>query len=357
MNSSQLGSRPARTLYPFPAGWFALGFSSELRPGQLQTRRFMGQELVLFRTASGQAVAGAAFCPHLGAHLGRGGAVLGETLRCPFHHFQFGPDGRCIFTPYGKAAPPTRLRVWPLRERHGLLLVYHDHEGREPEWEIPAYDTAGWSKLYHRVLRARTHPQETTENGVDLGHFTAVHGYEGVELNGFYTQGPYMRSQYVFHRRADFLGRGTRKLRVEFTAHIHGLGYSVVEAYVPAFDLHTRQFILATPTDGEFIELRLALSLRQIERSAAIHRLLGPIPASLITRLIAWSTFRGFVSDVRQDFRIWEHKQYLQPPGLADGDGPIGHYRKWARQFYPDAATSQAEQSSRMRACSGTVVR
>lgn len=41
-----------------------------------------------------------------------------------------------------------------------------------------------------------------------------------------------------------------------------------------------------------------------------------------------------FVTDVGQDVPLWEHKRYLDAPALAVGDGPIGLYRRWARQFY-----------------------
>jgi len=42
----------------------------------------------------------------------------------------------------------------------------------------------------------------------------------------------------------------------------------------------------------------------------------------------------GFVADAAKDFPIWEHKRFTQPPALARGDGPIGKYRQWAKQFY-----------------------
>jgi hypothetical protein len=45
---------------------------------------------------------------------------------------------------------------------------------------------------------------------------------------------------------------------------------------------------------------------------------------------------RQFKVDVGQDLHIWENKQYVIPPSLAEGDGPVGAYRKWSRQFYPD---------------------
>jgi hypothetical protein len=38
------------------------------------------------------------------------------------------------------------------------------------------------------------------------------------------------------------------------------------------------------------------------------------------------------LTDVRQDFDIWNHKTYLEWPALADG--PVGLYRRWARQFH-----------------------
>jgi hypothetical protein len=37
---------------------------------------------------------------------------------------------------------------------------------------------------------------------------------------------------------------------------------------------------------------------------------------------------------LEQDIPIWEHKVYFDRPVLCDGDGPIGLFRKWSRQFY-----------------------
>ena len=34
-----------------------------------------------------------AFCPHMGAHLGMGGVVVGNSLRCPFHGWSFNASG------------------------------------------------------------------------------------------------------------------------------------------------------------------------------------------------------------------------------------------------------------------------
>ena len=44
---------------------------------------------------------------------------------------------------------------------------------------------------------------------------------------------------------------------------------------------------------------------------------------------------QGTLLAFEQDIPIWEHKMYRPVPLLCDGDGPIGRFRVWARQFYP----------------------
>ena len=53
-------------------------------------------ELIARHDASGAVRIFDAFCPHQGAHLGFGGAIDRDCLRCPFHGFYFDAEGRCI---------------------------------------------------------------------------------------------------------------------------------------------------------------------------------------------------------------------------------------------------------------------
>src|SRR5437870_2386164 len=92
---------------PFPNSWYCVAFSDELPPGKIVTRTLAGHELVIFRTKSGQPCVMDAFCPHLGAHLGLGGTVVSEEIRCLFHHFRFDTSGTCVATGYGTKPPPT----------------------------------------------------------------------------------------------------------------------------------------------------------------------------------------------------------------------------------------------------------
>lgn len=329
--TSDLNELPLLPSYPL--GWYAVGFSHELLPGEVRPLTFMGQESVLYRTDGGQAVLVGAYCPHLGAHLGYGGSVEGESIRCPFHGFRFDPKGECVSIPYGTRIPPkAKAQVRPVQEKHGIILAFYHPDTAVPDWDIPQLPAAEWSPFLTKEWTMRGHPQETTENSVDVGHFTEIHGYDGVEsLAELTTSGPYLNIKYAMTRPDGMFGR---PVRAEFEIHAFGLGYSLVEVEVPQYGVRARLFVLATPVAGDQITLRVALNLYEETQRQKISPLLALLPRALINRIIARSTFNGLVHDVQQDFQIWQHKRYLQPPILAEGDGPVGTYRLWAKQFY-----------------------
>jgi nitrite reductase/ring-hydroxylating ferredoxin subunit len=314
----------------FPGGWYAVAFSQDLAVGALQSLTFMGREYVLFRGASREVAMLGAHCPHMGAHLGVGGRVVGDAVRCPMHGFSFARDGVCIATGYGTKPPPTcKAGTVPLLEHGGVVLAYHDAHGAAPAWQPPPPSFAGFTRLRTHVLRnIATHPQETTENSVDLGHFAAVHRYREVEmLEPVRTDGAYLTTRYRMQRRP-FLP-GTRPIAAEFTVHVHGLGYSLVEVVVPSHGLESRHYVLPTPTDGEHIDLRIASCVR------ATARPLRWLPLRALEWLVGRMVQRHYLADVSQDLAIWENKAYVHPPRLAEGDGPVGRYRAWTKQFYP----------------------
>ena len=82
-----------------PNGWFAVAFSRDLQVGEVKRIRYFERELVLFRTREGHPKVLDAYCSHLGAHLAEGGRVIGETIRCPFHAWQYDGSGQCVSIP------------------------------------------------------------------------------------------------------------------------------------------------------------------------------------------------------------------------------------------------------------------
>lgn len=306
-----------------PVGWYTVATSRELKPGKILPLKYFGEELVLYRTQSGAAHLVDAYCPHMGAHLAKG-KIEGEHLRCPFHGFEFGADGRCVRA-YGKSVPrKAKLGTWPIREHNGYIFAWYHPARLEPEWEIPVLPgpKEGWTAFRTRAIRVATHPQETSENSVDVGHFKLLHGfgdawYEGeLDVEGHLLKGAY-GIQYLLPGKVPFIAK--------FNVEVHGLGYSLVRVHVERFAADINLLVLSSPIDQENIILRTAASMRRW----------GPFPVSLLVRELA---SMGLNKEVGQDAPIWETKRYLDKPVLAEGDGPIAEYRRYCKQFYPDQA-------------------
>jgi nitrite reductase/ring-hydroxylating ferredoxin subunit len=316
-----------------PWGWFAVGFSHEVPRRGVLTRRLAGEELVVWRGADGSLGSTSSTCPHLGAHLG-GGRVDGDAIRCPFHGFAFDGGGRCIATG-GGSAPPAGLTVrsWPIRERNGVLLVWHHPHRSPPSFEVPELDSVPMTRLSRTTtacLEFDGHPVATSENSVDLSHLAEVHHYTDVAMvHPFHADATAASASYAMTRPIGIPGDGRvpalrrATTRVQFDVRLFGLGVSVVEASIPRIGARTRQQVLATPVAPGRIELRLTMQV--------FHA--GDRLRSVAERIAARVATRGFVHDVLQDVPIWASQRYVSRPALAHGDGPIVPYRRWARQF------------------------
>ena len=334
------GSLAPRFPFPLdPIGWFCLGLGSALAPGAHQSRVFMGREVVLFRTTDGTPALIDAYCPHMGAHMGKGGAVCGQTLRCPFHHFTFTTDGACQSTPYGHEAPrAAKARTWPVCEVNGLLFAWHHPDGAAPHFALPTLPTADFVGPYTHAWTLRTHPQEITENSVDVGHFGVVHRYFDVSENKpMVVDGPRLFVAYGFGRAIEAAGLRLGAIRTEFTGEVHGLGYSTVDSHVKQAGIRSLHLVLPTPTAPGQTELRIVLWVRPDDDLPGWARALYLLPRPLRARVVGAFAFWGYKNDVSQDIEIWENKAYIHPPALAKGDGPVGRFRSWCRQFYATA--------------------
>ena len=305
---------------PYPTGWYLALESSALAPGAVLPLSLFGRELVAFRSAkTGTAVILDAHCPHMGAHVGYGGAVDGEGIRCPFHHWRFDLAGRCDDVPYDRERRPPKvgLRPWPVHETSGVVLIHYSESGAAPRWQmpdLPEWGAAGWLGYESVRWRIRMHVQELTENIPDTAHFAYVHEVPGtpraeVEIR-----------DHVYRQRSYFAETGET-----FTIQeAHGLGLVWLRS------AGRLVFLTAiTPVDAQHCELALLFLARE-ERDA---RELSPENRALI-QLIADTTAR--------DVPIWEHKVYREKPALVPGDGPIAQLRRWARQFYEESHSTAA---------------
>ena len=169
----------------------------------------MGENVIVWCYGNGRSCIAGDFCPHLGLYLGpaAGRRVHGGRLVCPFHGFEYDATGHCVATPFADPPRSARWRVIETLEIASLIFAWWWVEGLAPLWNLPADppDQAGWSNLSLRTLRFPGHPQEATENSIDLGHISYVREYSGVNrIEPMSVDGPYLQS------RSDF--KSTRRI-------------------------------------------------------------------------------------------------------------------------------------------------
>ncbi len=324
----------SKKLFPYPDGWYVLLKSTELGKGKIISKKFAGKDIVAFRTNSGKPAVLDAYCPHMGAHFGFGGSVDGETIKCPFHYFCFDTDGNCTKTGY-ETKPPAKaiVKTYIIREVNGFIIIWHHSKNEKPQWEVPVADNNNWSEVLTADYHLSSHPQETTENSVDVGHFAIVHKYFDVqEIKELNLNGAYLNAKYSFSRNGGIIGN--EKIRAHINIHVYGLGYSFVEVDIPQYNLQTRQYVFPTPVEDGKIILKIGMSVKKVEKPSKVNPFLALLPKSMVNSIILNKAFKGYCHDVSQDFDVWQNKVYIDNPALALGDGPIGKYRQWARQFY-----------------------
>jgi phenylpropionate dioxygenase-like ring-hydroxylating dioxygenase large terminal subunit len=312
---------------PFPTGWFCVLDAADLAVGQVEAVHCFGQDLVLFRGEDGEAHAVEPYCPHLGAHLGVGGVVVGNAIRCPFHHWHFDGSGRCVEIPYAKRIPPAaRVEPWPLVERNGLLFVWYHPDGVAPWWEVPTVPEWGsdeWSDPMVRRFEVKTHPQEMAENTVDAVHFHFVHGTPRTpEMEARIDEHVFRASQGLTFTTP----QGEVKGQVDIQQHGCGIGITRFQGIVD-----TLLLITGIPLDDELHRTTIRFIVKKLPGNEEATRNVG----------------RAFVSEIErqygQDIPIWENKRHLARPVLCDGDGPIALLRRFYAQFYPDAPVPVAD--------------
>ena len=301
-----------------PNGWYAVAWSSDLGPGEVRRIYYFEEEMVLFRTRTGQARVLSAFCPHLGAHLAEGGRVVGESVRCPFHAWQYdGQSGKCVEIPYCERIPNNaRVRAWEVSERNGMIFVWHHAEQKPSDWEVPEIAQLSdpeWSEPRTFEIEVPIHMQDMAENNLDPVHFQVVHSSLRVPETKieFAEDGRFMHAVSYSEQETP---HGTFKM--ELLRDSWCLGMSSVESSgIPGAGLY--MFSSTSPVDRHNSVSRWTMTATQNMVDTAGEE---------------W--FNGITTGVNDDLRIWGNKIHRQTPVLCEADQLLGEFRRWVRQFY-----------------------
>jgi 3-ketosteroid 9alpha-monooxygenase subunit A len=324
--------------WPFkehPTGWHMVDWSWKLQPGEVKSLKLFGSDVVLYRTADGVVNMFDAYCPHLGAHLGHGGCVKGEILKCPWHGWEWGLEGNNTHIPYIEDTHTTAtLKRWAARDVDGLVIVWYDAWGRPPQWEwdgVPEFkDTENYYSIedgahYYGVMPIKA--QSGVENLADALHFPFVHGSsEPGEMVYWHEKGHYLRGDFKL-----LFGGGKEKTWLTPNGPTYGVieteswGLGLGVARFRIEDLVVAQMICMTPVDDEN---------SMVFSTIASTRLPGhPDKPGGRSKGLMDAQFM----QVQNDFRIWTNQTYVQKPLFVGAEREwYVKLRLWARQFYTE---------------------
>ncbi len=314
--------------FPMPVGWFFVDFSRNLLPGEHRNIQMLDQEWVLFRGEGGKPGMTDPFCPHLGAHLGHGGKVVGDSIRCPFHHWAYNPEGWCTSIPYATEMPPITkrqpiLRNLPLVERWGMIWCWHHPKGDAPVWEllsVPEFESDEYITPIERHWPINTAIQELAENGVDFPHLKFLHGGDVIPDADWEFVGPEYKVT---------MAKGYIK------GHSQGPGFSVFR--FSRDGVTSTMFSYSVPLSREKTMMRMSFTHKKYPEGSKELQ----IAQHLIAHMIGEADGEQDAGFESVDMIVWDNKKYRAKPILCDGDGPILKYRSWFRQFYADADVSK----------------
>ena len=317
----QTGDELERCPFPIPYGWYVVELSQELKAGDIRNVDAFGKQWVMFRGEDGSVGVTDPYCPHLGAHLGKGGEVIGNHIRCPFHHWEYDSQGWCKKIPYAKVMPGIArkkpiLKTLPTQERYGLIWAWYHPEDAVPSFDlpdVPEFQNNGHIPVRHGCWEIGTCLQEMGENSVDTPHLKFLHGapiIPSVDANA---------KNHVFHFNI---------MNGYIVGESHGPGAQVVRHSKDGVSM--LMFSTPLPVSADHTKTRMHFTFKDYpedskERAIAEHLYQHSIGEA------DGEESKGFES---VDLIVWDNKKYRPKPLLCDGDGPITTWREWFKQFY-----------------------
>jgi 3-ketosteroid 9alpha-monooxygenase subunit A len=309
---------------PIPFGWFAVARTEELGIDDINSFQLCGEDFVIWRGGDGVVRGLDAICPHLGTHLGHNAAVVGNEIRCPFHHWTFGGDGGVVNIPYQEKVPlplskPSRERTLLIQEDMGVIFAWWHPHRVDPLFALnPVEEIAeqGWEPVQIRDWIFDVHIQEITENSADVAHFPALHGLKAPPV-------PEMRIDGYFRYTSATTKMPTSRGEIDGKIDVRAVGPGLsFTRFWGITELLLLQ--MQTPLDGARTHMRHTYFL----------------PADLEERKVNVSTklIANTAKQLEEDSKVWPFKRHLEKPMLVKNDGPILEYRRFYSRFYADPA-------------------
>lgn len=174
---------------PYVRGqWYLAAWSDELGHAALG-RRFLGEDVILYRTGAGEPTALSGLCPHRWMPLAEA-RVENDGVVCPYHGARFAASGACDQAPGQTRAPPRlALRRYPLVERSPCIWIWMGEPAAADVALVPdatslGLGAPGWQVERVRPFRLQARAQLLIENLFDQSHVAHVHAGTLAEFSG-----------------------------------------------------------------------------------------------------------------------------------------------------------------------------
>ncbi|MES2292729.1 MAG: aromatic ring-hydroxylating dioxygenase subunit alpha [Pseudomonadota bacterium] len=158
--------------------WYVAAESEEIVVGKPLGRVICGESIVFYRDRSGTCVALENRCRHKSYPLDRS-QVEGDDIRCGYHGFLWGPNGRCKQIPGQDMIPPSaRIRAYLTEDRHGWVWIWMGDPALADPADICDYHWLAdpeWGAKRER-LHVKANYRLIASNLLDLTHLAFVHG-------------------------------------------------------------------------------------------------------------------------------------------------------------------------------------
>mmetsp|Transcript_15357 Transcript_15357/g.23354 ORF Transcript_15357/g.23354 Transcript_15357/m.23354 type:complete len:496 (-) Transcript_15357:252-1739(-) len=361
---------------PYPAGWYSLCWSDEVKNGEVIQRDALGKSYAIFRgDSNGEIGVLDAYCPHLGANLAVGGKVCDDTLQCPFHKWRFDKDGTCTHIPYlqenAKIPRNAKVSSYPCVEYHGMVCVWYDgssaspERGRLPWYHLPIQAELANDSNYRYFGRRdygliNMHIHEFAENAADWKHFEPIHTTLMIPFSR--TKVPLIDEWLrIHHTPATYIGGGSGRDSMAIQQNAYGPDnkhflYFINNAYltwngvkIPNTEAHAVvsffgpsgvvlfKFCVPSFPNAYIFLFQTHLPEERMQLRVRFHW----YAHQSLPRLFVWYVVGNWLAQWTNDIEIWENKLHLSKPCLVKGDGPILKVRRWLKQFYPDTKQQQ----------------
>ena len=228
--------------------WHPVG-CSEFVTAKPARVKVMGEELVLYRGASGETHLMQLRCAHRSVALDYG-RVEGECIRCPYHGWLYDKTGQCLEQPAepegSSFKEKIRLKAYKTQEYSGVVWGYM---GPDPAPVLPLFDVLRMTEGVKDIQVQSIHANwfNHVENIVDISHLAWLHGHTFPAYGG---------KKITYHwERTPYGANNVMLIDGIADTHISCYGYPTINRFaLPAIDPNgelVRSMIWRVPADDE----------------------------------------------------------------------------------------------------------